>query len=252
MRGFFLIAIIAALIASGVFAVLYFVQYSGIAVTSMDERRHNPGNGIVREKPQEVATENAFAGASGFTWKDRLQKAIEDCVRAIKNLSTSVRHRISPRLAPDGVYFTMRYFSLPNAHGITGIAPGTKVVRVRDNGSMLRVRTGSVEFEAAAQDLTNDLDVADSVSKADVQNQKAVADYFNQQRAIHQAQQHEQDHLLDQQQRDLERRTSKAAPAWSNPLEKGAYNRPQDNRYTDQNGRTYWIDIRGHRHYDDQ
>ena len=185
MRGFFLIAIIAALIGSGVFALLYFLQYSGLLVTSVDVTRHNPGNGIVREKTQEVTTENAFAGLSGFTGKDRLRKAIEDCVRAIKNLSTSVRHRISPRLAPDGVYFTMRYFSLPNAHGITGIAPGTKVVLVSDNGSVLRVRTDGVEFEAAVQDLTNDLDVAAAVSSGDAQRQQALASYIHQQQAIH-------------------------------------------------------------------
>jgi hypothetical protein len=185
MRAFFLIAIIAALIASGVFALLYFVQYSGIAVTTMDETRHNLGNGIVREKTQEIATEKAFTGVSGFTWQDRLRKTIEDGERAIKNLSTSVRHRISPHLAPDGVYFTMRYFSVPTAHGITGIAPGTKVVRVRNDGSVLRVRTGGVEFEVAAQDLTNDLDVAAAVSKGDAQRQQALASYIHQQQAIH-------------------------------------------------------------------
>jgi hypothetical protein len=50
-----------------------------------------------------------------------------------------------------------------------------------------------------------------------------------------------------------------AAPAWrnplereppgSNPLERGAYDRTQDKTYTDSSGRTYWIDIRGNRHY---
>ena len=184
MRGF-LIAIIAALIASGLFALLYFLQYSMIDVTSMDVTEHKPGNGIVREKTQEIATEKAFTGVSWFTWKDRLQKAIEDCVRAINNLSTSVRHRISPRLAPDGIYFTMRYFSVANAHGVTGIVPGTKVVRVRNDGSVLRVRTGDVEFEAAAQDLTNDLDVAATVSRGDAQEQQALASYIHQQQAIH-------------------------------------------------------------------
>jgi hypothetical protein len=190
MRGFFLIAIIAALAGSGIFALLYFVQvyfvqYPGMYVTRMEVTRHNAGNGIVREKTQKIATENAFAGVSGSTWKDRLGKAMEDCVRAIKNLSTSVGHRISHRLAPDGVYFTMRYFSVPNAHGITGIAPGTKVVRVRDDGSVLRVRTGDVEFEATAQDLTNDLDVAATVSRGDAQRQQAVASYIHQEQAIH-------------------------------------------------------------------
>jgi hypothetical protein len=38
-------------------------------------------------------------------------------------------------------------------------------------------------------------------------------------------------------------------PAGSNPLERGAYDRTQDKTYTDSSGRTYWIDIRGHRHY---
>jgi hypothetical protein len=184
MRGF-LIAIIAALIASGLFALLYFLQYSMIDVTSMDVTGHKPGNGIVREKTQEMATEKAFTGVSWFTWEDRLRKAIEDGERAIKNLSTSVRHRISPHLAPDGVYFTMRYFSVPTAHGITGIAPGTKVVRVRDDGNALRVRTGDVEFEATAQDLTNDLDVAATVSRGDAQDQQALASYIHQQQAIH-------------------------------------------------------------------
>jgi hypothetical protein len=35
-----------------------------------------------------------------------------------------------------------------------------------------------------------------------------------------------------------------------NPLEGGAYDRTQDKKYTDGSGRTYWIDIRGQRHYD--
>jgi len=39
-------------------------------------------------------------------------------------------------------------------------------------------------------------------------------------------------------------------PAGTNPLERGAYNRTQDKTYTDSSGRTYWLDIRGHRHYD--
>jgi hypothetical protein len=199
MRPSFLIAFFAVLIGSSIYAVLYSLQN-----LEVDKTMRDAGYGIAHEETQEIATENAFAvkalnnpnlvnhrahgettGVSGFPWKDRLRKAIEDCVRTIKNLSTSVRHRISTRLAPDGVYFTMRYFSVSNAHGITGIAPGTKVVRVRDDGSMLRVRTGDVEFEATAQDLTNDLDVAATVSRGDAQRQQAVASYIHQEQAIH-------------------------------------------------------------------
>jgi hypothetical protein len=186
MRAFSLIAIIAALIGGGVFALLYFLQYSGLLLTSTDVTGPKPGNGIVREKTQEMATEKAFTGVSWFTWEDRLRKAIEDGERVINNLSTSVRHRLRPHLAPDGVYFTMRYFSVANAHGITGIVPGTKVVRVRDDGSVLRVRTGGdVEFEAAPQDLTNDLDVAATVSRGDAQEQQALRSYIHRQQAIH-------------------------------------------------------------------
>jgi hypothetical protein len=39
-------------------------------------------------------------------------------------------------------------------------------------------------------------------------------------------------------------------PAWRNPLDRGAYDRTQDKTYTDSSGRTYWIDIRGRKHYD--
>src|SRR5215470_3233251 len=70
MRAFSLIAIIAGLIGGGVFALLYFLQYSGLLLTSTDVTRPKPGNGIVREKTQEIATEKALTGGSGFTWKD--------------------------------------------------------------------------------------------------------------------------------------------------------------------------------------
>jgi len=40
------------------------------------------------------------------------------------------------------------------------------------------------------------------------------------------------------------------APTGSNPLDRGAYDKTQDKKYTDSSGRTYWIDSRGRRHYD--
>jgi hypothetical protein len=148
--------------------------------------------------------------------------------------SEPVRH-----LAPEGVYFTLRYFSVPSVHGVRGILPGTKVVRVRDVApSILRVRTSDIQFDAKAQDLTNDLDLANAVSQADAQRQEAVADYLDQQRAIHQGQQDEENRLYDQEQRDIEARKPASMPQWTNPLdswpagtnplERGPYNRTQD------------------------
>ena len=95
--------------------------------------------------------------------------------------SAPVRH-----LAPDGVYFTLRYFSVRGPHGVIGILPGTKVVRIRDVApSILRVSAGDLQFDAKAQDLTNELDLAGAVSNLDAQRQKAVADYLDEERAIH-------------------------------------------------------------------
>jgi hypothetical protein len=53
-----------------------------------------------------------------------------------------------------------------------------------------------------------------------------------------------------QKQEGSKRTVKTTAPAWSNPLERGAYGRTQDQKYTDPLGRTYWLDIRGHKHYD--
>ena len=89
---------------------------------------------------------------------------------------------------------------------------------------MLRVSAGDIQFDAKAQDLTNDLDIADTASKTDAQSQKDVADYLDQQRSIHQAQQDEQGRLLDQQQRDAAARINAAkASGYENPLERGPY-----------------------------
>lgn len=79
-------------------------------------------------------------------------------------------------------------------------------------------------------------------------------------------------HETELQQQDVSKRSMQtASPTWrnpldrgpyggswssrdtgkwdGNPLERGPYDRTQDKNYTDGSGRTYWIDIRGHRHY---
>jgi hypothetical protein len=107
VRRIFAVAIIP-LIALSVFAVLYIAQHPAI---DKDE-----GNGIFHQKKQDTAAIRVAAdemsgysspldrgaygettGVSGPPWKDRLKEVIEDCVRAIKNLATSVGQIILPQ-----------------------------------------------------------------------------------------------------------------------------------------------------------
>lgn len=123
----------------------------------------------------DTAVQNHATEVSGASWEDRLQNIIHDCVRAIKR----VGHRKRP--APPGVYFTLRYLSVRNPSGITGVEPGTRVVCVKDEGPVLLVKAGNLEFEAKWQYLTNDLDVADLAVRNDAEAQQAVASYIAQQ-----------------------------------------------------------------------
>ena len=82
----------------------------------------------------------------------------------------SVGHRTlqRPRLA------------LPGS-GIIGVGAGTQVVCVKDEGPMLLVKAGSVEFEAKRQYLTNDLGIADLAVRGDAEAQQTIASYIAQQ-----------------------------------------------------------------------
>jgi hypothetical protein len=118
---------------------------------------------------------------SGLPWEDRLGKIIDHWVRVIKSTGHGSRR------APSGVYFTLTYFSVRNGSGLTGVNAGTQVVCVKDEGPVLRVKTGNLEFEAKRQYLTNDLDVADLAVRDDAEAQQALALYIaQQQQAIEQ------------------------------------------------------------------
>jgi len=65
--------------------------------------------------------------------------------------------------------------------GLTGVEPGTRVVCVKDEGSVLLVKVKNLEFEAKRQYLTNDIDVADLAVRDDAEAQQAVASYMAQQ-----------------------------------------------------------------------
>jgi hypothetical protein len=95
--------------------------------------------------------------------------------------------RPHPRFAPPGVYFTLTHISARSASGITGFEPGTRVVCVKDEGSVLLIKVDNLEFEAKREYLTDDLDVADLAVRNDAEAQQAVASYIaEQQRAIDQ------------------------------------------------------------------
>src|SRR5215470_4621599 len=72
-----------------------------------------------------------------------------------------------PRLAPEGTYFLLQRASLKIDSGVVGFAPGTKVTLVDRNDSMSTVSDGQYQFAVASSQLTNNLDVADSVAQAD-------------------------------------------------------------------------------------
>ena len=167
---------VIALVALGIFAVLSLMQRQ-----ATDELVQAEGNGKIHEKKRENADAEAFAreclggpnavkhptSVSGPSWVGRLQNVIEGCERAIRNLPTSLGHltRHDRRLALPGVYFTLTYQSVRTRSGITGLDAGTQVVCVKDEGPVVIVKAGNLEFEAKRQYLTNDLDVADLAAR---------------------------------------------------------------------------------------
>ena len=239
MRRLFSAAIIA-LIALSILAVLYIAQHRW---TIQDE-----GNGTVYQKKQETAglsgelarvfgdpnpldrrASGETAGVSGPPRKDRLEEMTEDCVRAIKNLATSVGHRIRPRLAPPGVYFTRLYLSVPSPSGITGLSAGTRVVCVKDDGPVLVVKMGDLEFGAKREYLTNNLDIADLASRNDADAQQAIASSIAQQQAMDQARKDEENAALDQRQQEIAAQRAAAEVPWGvSNLNRGAYDETTD------------------------
>ena len=181
-------------------------------------------------KPLEHGANGETTDVSGPSRKNRLEEVIEGYVHAIKNLPTSVGHRTRPppRLAPPGIYSTLLYLSVRSPSGITGLSAGTLVACVKDNGGVLLVTTGDLEFEAKRQDLTNDLNIADLASRNDAQAQQAVASSIAQQQAMDQVRRDEQNAAFEQRQREIavERAAAAAeAPGYSNPLERGSYDK---------------------------
>jgi len=183
---------VIVVVAFGIFVVLSVMQRE-----ATDKLIQEDASGFFRDNKQNAEAargsnpEKIFPPTvvSGPSWLERIQNAVEDCWRAIKNLSTSNGGRIlhHPRPAPPGFYFTLTYLSVRTRSGVTGFNAGTQVVCVKDNGPVLTVKAGNVEFEAQRQYLTNDLNVAELAVKNDAEAQQQVASYIaQQQQAIEQ------------------------------------------------------------------
>ncbi len=82
---------------------------------------------------------------------------------------------ISKRLAPEGVFYLTEYISISSEDGVRGFAPGLRVTLVDTVGDVVQVSNGKVTIEVRSHQLTNDLDIADSVRKQDSIAQRLAA-----------------------------------------------------------------------------
>jgi hypothetical protein len=191
--------LVLGIILGVAFAMVWYFQIwsAGRWKTTLKEE----GNGVFYASRQHHADAEAFAreaenddpntanpstdvassgsSSSGSSWVDRLENLVSKYMRAIKGAGHQVGHQ--PRLAPPGVYFTLTYLSVRTRSGITGLGAGTQVVRVKDEGPVVLVKFGNVEFDVKRQYLTNDLDVADIAARNDAEAQQAVAAYMAEQ-----------------------------------------------------------------------
>ena len=152
-------------------------------------------------------------------------------------------------LAPEGTYFLLQRVALTTDSGVVGFAPGTKVNLAARTDSISTVTVKGYKFDVPSSQLTNDLDIAASVAQSDFAVQTKISELTAMQARQYAQLQRDGNAALQKEEAQRERRR-KSAPREPNPLERGAYNRTQDTKYTDSSGRTYWKDIRGRAHYD--
>jgi hypothetical protein len=116
-----------------------------------------------------------------------------------------------PRLAPEGTYFLLQRASLKIDSGVIGFPPGTKVTLVDRNDSMSTVSDGQYQFTVASSQLTNDLDVADSVAQADYTSQTKIAESIA--KSIHEYEEEQRNEFINsEKERKTGRRTASPTP----------------------------------------
>lgn len=82
---------------------------------------------------------------------------------------------IPRRLAPEGTFFLIEYVSVQTSDGIVGYKPGTTVVRVKESGDTMRVKTATTELDVKHSQITNDLDIAARAGALDARAQQLMA-----------------------------------------------------------------------------
>ncbi len=84
---------------------------------------------------------------------------------------------MSRRLAPEGVFYLRAYASARTAHGVVGIPAGERVQRVHAKAApgMVKVTDGHYVFDVAPIDLTDDLDLAESIAANDGEAQRLLS-----------------------------------------------------------------------------
>jgi hypothetical protein len=187
--------------------------------------------------------------AGWATWRWYLPQPKEQSVSTPRPGSL-VPQSTARRLAPEGTYFLLERASLTTDSGVIGFAPGTKVHLDARKDLLSTVTVGQYRFDVASRQLTNDLDIAASVGQSDAAVQAKIGELVNGRIEDHNQQQRDAVIALEREEVEQKQRRRQSAPRAPNPLERGAYNATQDTKYTDSSGRTYWMDVRGRRHYD--
>jgi hypothetical protein len=116
-----------------------------------------------------------------------------------------------PRLAPEGTYFLLQRASLKIDSGVIGFAPGTKVTLVNRNDSMSTVSDGQYQFSIASSLLTNDLNLAESVSESDYAEQTKIAESIA--RSIREHEQQQRDEFIDSEKGKGQKKTGRRTPS---------------------------------------
>jgi hypothetical protein len=122
----------------------------------------------------------------------------------------------------------MERVSIRTDSGVTGIAPGTRVHLIQDNGDKFRVSDGNTTFDVSPDKLTDDVDLGNLVARNDAASQRMLAAYIQQQNAADRQARDAYIAMLDEQSREVERSraaAAAAAPHASGKLDRGAYNR---------------------------
>ena len=72
---------------------------------------------------------------------------------------------VAHRYAPEGVFYVTEDVNVKLKGGMMGVAAGTEVKMIKDNGDVAQVSDGTTQFDIKKSQMTNDLDVAAAIAK---------------------------------------------------------------------------------------